>query len=309
MIGAMMDSRGIGVLVFVSAITSSAWGQAVAPAVTVDGALQGAHPIFRRSTQYAAGEAHTWTFALPTERGHCYDVLGAATGGAHVHVEVYVRAASATPATLLSSASVSSTRFCASLPGHAYTLHVQTDGATSWSVAAREAAAAEDPGAASRERLAAALVANGVAHPSAAPSASSSPPSSPPATMAAPIAVGGTENDYVTTQIRQLVHAQGPRWSPLMAAWRWTLDASQSQEAPVALTGGHCVTAVAAGMPSVTDVNLEFADPAGNRVAQDEGHRGVESLHYCPGYSGTYRLTVRLFAGRGPVGVQVFEEH
>jgi len=120
--------------------------------------------------------------------------------------------------------------------------------------------------------------------------------------------IGGTESDYVGQQIRTTVQqSRTPR--AIVAAQRVELATNQAHTVDLPLVASHCILAVAAAVPSATDVNLELSDPAGNRVGEDTGHRATETLSYCPPYSGTYRLSVRMFAGHGLTGIQAFEVH
>jgi hypothetical protein len=176
-----------------------------------------------------------------------------------------------------------------------YSVLVHADGATQWALALRVAPAGE-PEASS------APAANTA---SASPAPASSAP--PAAVAVVNLPIGGVEADFVGQQIRTAVANRSPR--AIVAAERVTLATNEAHTVELPLTAAHCIVAVAAGVPSATDVNLEIADPAGNRVAEDTGHRGTESVQYCPPYSGRYRLTVRMFAGRGLTGIQAFEVH
>jgi hypothetical protein len=119
--------------------------------------------------------------------------------------------------------------------------------------------------------------------------------------------VGGTETDYVGNQIRSTMQGRAAR--AMVPASRWTLHENESQIMDVALVASHCIVAVVAGVPSMSDYDVQLADPAGNRVAQDTSHHGTETVSFCPSYSGTYHLTVRAVAGFGATAAQVFEGH
>jgi hypothetical protein len=269
------------------------------PTHAVAEALGHDHAIAHRNEHATA--AHNWTVPVTTAPRTCYEVIGQAQGASRVMVEVHARNARVGDPLSIATSSPTRTRFCAELPGHVYSVVVQAEGPTDWAIAVRAAPADEptaEPGASARDRLATAL-ANGS---SASPGGSSASPTPAPS---ANYPIGGAEHDFVGTQIRNL--ASGLATYGMVPAERVTLAENGTHEVALRLVGGHCVLAVAAGVPSLTDVNLEIADPAGNRVAQDSAHHGIESLRYCPSYSGTYRLTVRAFAGFGTTGIQAFE--
>ena len=288
--GRWMVPALIGASSFAASAGAHAQAAAEDPAHTT-AAPRGHHrPLFRRAPRPPGG-AHDWTVALTTRRGACYEVVARAAGDSRVTLALQARRARiAEPVSIASGAEAARAHFCATLPGRVYSAVVHADGATRWALAVRAAPA--EP----------AVVA--VASPMPAPS------SPAPAASAAPVAVvtipiGGTENDFVGSQIRATAQPRASR--AIVAAERAVLGTNEARVVELPLTAGHCILAVAAGVPSATDVNLEIADPAGNRVAEDSAHRGVESVSFCPPYSGRYRLTVRMFAGHGLTGIQAFE--
>lgn len=276
------------------------------PVQAVTAALEGEQALQRAAARHRGG-VRDWTVSLRTVRGQCYEVIARATGASQVTAEVRARRARVGDAFPLATGSgVARTRFCADLPGRAYSVRVHTEGATWWALALRVAPplapTSGDPGAAQRERLAAALAGNTVGGPEGATIVGESSTSS----AGSDIPVGGSENDYVGNQIRALMRDRvGVR--ALIPAIRVNLATNQSREIPLSLTAGRCVELVAVGVPSVLDLDMALSDPAGHRVAEDRGHRPMESIRYCPSYSGTYRLTVRMFSGFGLTGIQAFE--
>jgi hypothetical protein len=263
---------------------------------TVDAALGRERAVMRRAERHR-GAARDWTVPLRTRRGSCYEVIARAVGDARVSLTLQARHARiADEVPIANGTEVARTRFCASLPGSVYSALVHSDGATQWALALRTAPAGE-------AQASSAPPANATsAAPSTAPS--SSPP---PLGVVANLPVGGVENDFVGQQIRTAMQNRSAR--AIVPAERVSLATNEARTIDLPLTASHCIVAIAAGVPSATDVNLEIVDPAGNRVAEDSGHRGVESVSYCPPYSGRYRLTVRMFSGRGLTGIQAFEVH
>jgi hypothetical protein len=278
------------------------------PERAVSAALAGQRPLQRQGARHAGTAPRDWTVALHTTRGQCYELVAVAAGSHRVTAEVRARRARlGEPLSLATSSGVARTRFCATLPGRAYAVAVHADGATRWALALRPAPVEPpappppDPGAGQRDRLAAALASNNARTPEGVTITGEQT-----ADAGGAIPVGGTENDYVGTQLRAFVRSR-PGARPLIAAIRANLATNQTREVPLSLQGGQCVELVVAGVPSVTDVNLELFDPAGNRVADEHQHAALENLHYCAAYTGSYRLTVRMFAGSGLTGIQAFE--
>jgi hypothetical protein len=290
----MKSLVSVAVVSMLTLAPALASAQATVDAVrAVDSALGREHAVMRRAERHR-GAARDWTVPLRTRRGTCYEVIARAVGESRVSMAMQARRARiADEVSIGSGTEVARTRFCASLPGAVYSVLVYADGPTQWALALRVAPAGE-PVASSAPPASAA--------PSPAPASSA-----PPAAVAVNLPIGGVENDFVGQQIRTTVQSRSPR--AIVAAERVTLATNEARTVDLPLTASHCILAVAAGVPSATDLNLEITDPAGNRVAEDTGHRGVESVQYCPPYSGRYRLTVRMFAGRGLTGIQAFEVH
>jgi hypothetical protein len=279
------------------------------PAADVDHALGSEHAVLRRSQHYT-GAAHHWALPLSTTRGECYEVIGLARGSSRVGLEIHARNARVGDVVPLASSrnDVVRTRFCASLPGHVYSLALDSEGPTHWAVAVHAVPPDEpspEPGAASRERLALALASSSGSSPQ--PSGNTADAGAGDAATSASYPIGGTEADYVGSQIRSVL--SGRTAVGIIPAVRVNLATAQSSDVDLPLTGGHCIQLIAAGVPSVSDLVVEIVDPAGNRVAQDNTHRPTESVSYCPSYSGTYRASVRMLSGFGLTGIQAFEVH
>jgi hypothetical protein len=167
------------------------------------------------------------------------------------------------------------------------------------------------PGLAARERLTRALMQS--AEPSgadagAAPSATSttSTPGAASAQSAAATRVGGREEDFVASQLR-VAYASVADARPLQEPLRASLQAAQQIEMRVRLEQGRCYEAAAAGVPSITDVDVAWLDASGGQLAQDSGHRSLERVRLCPRVSGSYRATARVFSGAGLLALQVIE--
>jgi hypothetical protein len=121
--------------------------------------------------------------------------------------------------------------------------------------------------------------------------------------------VGGPEVDFVANRIRQL-HAQvGKGRAAASAVLRGNLATGDEQVFKVRMTGGHCYTIIAAGAPSVRDLNLSLVD-RGREVQSDASATNFPFFDTspCPAFTGEYLVKVRMFSGSGQFGVQVFSD-
>lgn len=265
------------------------------PGRLVDAALGHDHAELRRAERHAGGP-HDWRIPLRTRRGACYEILAQASGTSRVSVTVLARRARMADPVSMATTTPARARFCATLPGTVYAALVHTEGPTSWVVAQHVAPERMNPNASSAPSTAPDSHAS-----SGTPSGSPSPSSSPEPTWA----IGGVEVDFVGRQLRAAVEGRTAR--AIVPAERVELGTNQAHAVDLRVVASHCILVVAAAVPSASDLDLELQDPAGNRVAEDAGHRGIETLSYCPPYSGTYRLQVRMFSGHGLTGIQAFE--
>lgn len=120
------------------------------------------------------------------------------------------------------------------------------------------------------------------------------------------IPVGGG-SDFVATKMRDTHAKVGQGRAAVTPLRRGRLQTSKSCTWAVDLDGGHCYTVIAVGSPSAHDIDLSLLDPSGNRVAEDaEGSVNVRTASTCPPFPGPHRVTVRMTAGYGAFGVQVF---
>ncbi len=120
------------------------------------------------------------------------------------------------------------------------------------------------------------------------------------------IPVGGGD-DFVSTKMRELHAKVGQGRAAVTPLRRGRLQTSRSCTWATELQGGHCYTILSVGAPSAHDMDLTINDPSGNRVADDtEGAGAQRTATTCPPFTGPYRVNVRMTAGYGPFGVQVF---
>jgi hypothetical protein len=121
--------------------------------------------------------------------------------------------------------------------------------------------------------------------------------------------VGGAETDFVANRIRQL-HAQvGKGRAASSPVLRGNLATGDEQVFKVHMVGGHCYTLIAAGAPSVRDLNLLLLD-RGREIQSDRTTDNFPSFDTspCPAFTGEYLVKVRVFSGSGQFGLQVFSD-
>lgn len=135
-------------------------------------------------------------------------------------------------------------------------------------------------------------------------------PTAAPRPTATGIAVGGTETDYIATQIRNLHQQRAAALLPVSQVNRGTLQQAQETEFMVSLPAGRCYTIIAAGVPSVRDMDVTLTSPFGQVLATDTTDDATPVLvtNPCPQWSGSYRIKVTMQYGYGAFGFQVFSQ-
>ncbi|MDP3276588.1 MAG: hypothetical protein Q8Q09_15430 [Deltaproteobacteria bacterium] len=120
------------------------------------------------------------------------------------------------------------------------------------------------------------------------------------------IPIGGEETDFLSTQLRGVAREfVGAR--AIVQPMRASLSANESREIRVGLEQSRCYELLAVAVPAISDVIVTWADPTGGQQARETEHRPIEHLRFCPRYSGSYRASVQVFSGNGPVAMQVIE--
>ncbi len=129
-----------------------------------------------------------------------------------------------------------------------------------------------------------------------------------PRPTATGISVGGAETDFVANRIRALHEERAAALLPVSAPQRAELGQAQSSEFVLSLPAGRCYTIVAAGVPSVRDLDVTLTSPYGQVLATDttDDASAVLVTNPCPQWSGDYRIKVTMQHGYGAFGFQVF---
>jgi hypothetical protein len=85
-----------------------------------------------------------------------------------------------------------------------------------------------------------------------------------------------------------------------------TLAERGSSRAELRVESDRCYVAVARGGEGVEDLDLFLFDAAGVEVARDLSRGADAQVEHCAGTTGSYRLEVRAYRGRGAVGLAAF---
>lgn len=122
------------------------------------------------------------------------------------------------------------------------------------------------------------------------------------------IPVGGLKNSFIAKRIRKLHDKNGKKRPAVTDLLEGDLQTAKVKTFEVELTGNQCYTILAAGNPSVKELQIKLMSPLGEEVAsaKDQGAQVVVHTSPCPKWNGTYKLEVKMFMGYGAFGVQVF---
>jgi len=133
------------------------------------------------------------------------------------------------------------------------------------------------------------------------------PPQVPPPTNVVPL----DPNDYVGQQMALRAQQFAEGMTPATALFRGTLQTGATQDYQAVLQGGSCFRIIGVGAQGVTDLDLFLFDPVGAQMLQDTATDAYPILGLsnpiCPPSAGAYRVQVKMYAGAGDFGVQVFQ--
>jgi hypothetical protein len=120
--------------------------------------------------------------------------------------------------------------------------------------------------------------------------------------------VGGSGSGFVAARLRERHRAVGRGGSPVTDLLAGTLRTGDERSIALPVVGGGCYVALAAGMPSVRELDLRVRDPFGNERARDEARDAFPATgRFCASVSGRWTIEVRMFNGYGQYGLQVFQ--
>jgi hypothetical protein len=147
------------------------------------------------------------------------------------------------------------------------------------------------------------------ASPPTPPPPGTGPVTPPPAavTEIAPPAPGDAIGAQMHTRAQQFAEGMEPGTQ----LFRGTLQTGENQDYQAVLQAGRCFKIIGVGAPTVTDLDLFLFDPNGVQVQQDTATDAYPvlglSTPICPDQAGAYRVQVRMYAGSGEFGVQVWQ--
>lgn len=119
--------------------------------------------------------------------------------------------------------------------------------------------------------------------------------------------IGGAGSDFVAQRIRAKHGEVGGGRQPITDLITGTLATSERRAVSIDVQGGRCYVAIAAGVPSVRELDVRIVDPFGHEHARDETRDALPSARACPSVAGTWSVEVRMHNGYGRYGLQVFE--
>ena len=85
-----------------------------------------------------------------------------------------------------------------------------------------------------------------------------------------------------------------------------SLGRGDSRSYTISLTGGDCYTIAAFGGAGVRDLDIYLVSPAGREIARDVALDSRPIANTCVQESGTYRVRILMYDGRGPYTYQVY---
>lgn len=144
-------------------------------------------------------------------------------------------------------------------------------------------------------------------------------PPGPGMPEAIPTAAGGptvelppvAPGDAIGQQMRLRAQQFAEGMEPGTELFRGTLETGANQDYQAVLQAGRCFKIIGVGGPAVTDLDLFLFDPNGVQVQQDTATDAYPVLGLthpiCPEAAGAYRVQVRMYAGNGDFGVQVWQ--
>jgi hypothetical protein len=119
-------------------------------------------------------------------------------------------------------------------------------------------------------------------------------------------AVGGMRNDFVASRIRARHGAVGEGRLPVTDLVSGTMRTSEESAIELPVEGGHCYVVLGAGVPSVAELDLRVVDAFGTELAVDAERDAFPRARFCTLAPTRVCVTVRMFRGYGPFGLQVF---
>ncbi len=118
--------------------------------------------------------------------------------------------------------------------------------------------------------------------------------------------VGGTGTSYVASRVRarhgELAGGAAATTDLVLGTGR----AGETAEHRFDVESGHCYRVLAAGVPSIHDLDLEVRDHLGDTRGEDRGEGSTPAVRACAAVSGRWTARVYVFSGYGQYGLQVF---
>lgn len=127
-----------------------------------------------------------------------------------------------------------------------------------------------------------------------------------PASAPARFRVGGTGSGFLPNGVRRRHGAAGEGRAAVVDLDVATLATSGAREVSFPVQAGRCYVAIAAGMPSVRDLDLALLDHFGHSRGEDTSTDAFPAVRSCATVTGTWRVRITMHVGYGRHAVQVF---
>ncbi|MFW5921257.1 MAG: hypothetical protein ACOCUS_05400, partial [Polyangiales bacterium] len=120
--------------------------------------------------------------------------------------------------------------------------------------------------------------------------------------------VGGSGSGFLASKIRERHGEAGEGHRPATDLRTGRLQTGKKARFEVSVEGGKCYVVLAAGVPSVRELNLRVLDSFGNEVASDSTRDAFPAARACPSVGGRWTVELDMFNGYGKYAVQVFAD-
>jgi hypothetical protein len=122
--------------------------------------------------------------------------------------------------------------------------------------------------------------------------------------------VGGNGSDFIANRIRQLHTQFGRNRAVVSPLLRSNLSTGNQKNFEIRLHAGHCYTIIAAGSPSIRNLDIRLLSPNGRELSNDQSKNSypIVETNPCIRVAGKHTVRVYMFSGFGQFGLQVFSD-
>ncbi|MCP4197475.1 MAG: hypothetical protein GY762_10045 [Proteobacteria bacterium] len=122
--------------------------------------------------------------------------------------------------------------------------------------------------------------------------------------------VGGQGSDFIANRVRQLHTQFGKNRAAISPLLRGNLSTGNQKNIEIRLHAGHCYTIIAAGSPSIRNLDIRLLSPTGRELNSDQSKNSypIVETNPCIRVAGKHTIRVYMFSGFGQFGLQVFSD-